>query len=66
VIPGIDTRGRLAVRDVIAIVVSIVIGVGIFKTPALVAANSDSSGLVLLVWALGGLISLLGALCYGN
>jgi basic amino acid/polyamine antiporter, APA family len=66
VIPGIDTRGRLAVKDVIAIVVSIVIGVGIFKTPALVAANSDSSGLVLLVWALGGLISLLGALCYGE
>lgn len=64
--PGIDVRGRLAVRDVIAIVVSIVIGVGIFKTPALVAANSDSSGLVLLVWALGGLISLLGALCYAE
>lgn len=65
-IQGIDTRGRLAVKDVIAIVVSIVIGVGIFKTPALVAANSESSGLVLLVWALGGLISLLGALCYGE
>ncbi len=49
-----------------AIIVGIVIGVGIFKTPALVAANVDSDLGFLLIWLLGGLISFLGALCYGE
>ena len=49
-----------------AIVVGVVIGVGIFKTPALVAANVDSELSFLLIWLLGGLISFLGALCYGE
>ena len=63
---GSGPRGTLTVKDVIAIVVGIVIGVGIFKTPSLVAANTSSPGLLLLLWALGGFISLLGALCYAE
>jgi len=62
-VTGSGPRGTLAVKDVIAIVVGIVIGVGIFKTPSLVAANTSSPGLLLLLWALGGFISLLSALC---
>ena len=49
-----------------AVVVGIVVGVGIFKTPALVAANVGSEIGFLLVWLFGGLISLMGALCYGE
>jgi len=49
-----------------AIIVGIVIGAGIFKTPALVAANVDSDLSFLLIWLLGGFISFLGALCYGE
>ncbi len=49
-----------------AVVVGIVIGVGIFKTPALVAANLDSELSFLLIWLFGGLISFLGALCYAE
>ncbi len=63
---GTEVKGTLAVRDVVAIVVGIVVGVGIFKTPSLVAANTGSPGLVLLLWTLGGIISLLGALCYAE
>ncbi len=49
-----------------AVIVGIVVGVGIFKTPALVAANVGSEISFLIVWLLGGLISLMGALCYGE
>jgi amino acid transporter len=47
-------------------IVGLVIGVGIFKTPPLVAANLGSDWLVVLSWVLGGLMSLVGALCYAE
>ncbi len=49
-----------------AVIIGIVIGAGIFKTPALVAANVHSDIDFLLIWLLGGLISLTGALCYAE
>jgi basic amino acid/polyamine antiporter, APA family len=56
----------LSVTDAVAIIVGVVVGVGIFKTPSIVAASSGSEGMVLLVWLLGGMISLVGALCYAE
>ncbi len=54
----------LSVTDAVAIIIGIVIGAGVFKTPSIVAANSGSEWMVLLVWTAGGAISLVGALCY--
>ncbi len=56
----------LSVRDGVALVGGVVIGAGIFKTPALVAASFNSQTAVIGAWALGGLISLTGALCYAE
>jgi basic amino acid/polyamine antiporter, APA family len=56
----------LRLVDAIALIVGLVIGAGIFETPALVAANADSQRDVLQVWALGGAISFIGALCYAE
>ena len=39
------------------------IGAGILRTPGLVAGQLGSPGLITLAWSLGGLYSLLGALC---
>jgi len=47
-------------------VVSLVIGIGIFRTPALVAASAGTSTAFYLVWVLGGVISLCGALTYAE
>ena len=47
-------------------VVGIVVGAGIFRTPALVAGASASGTAMLLAWLLGGLISMVGALCYAE
>jgi amino acid transporter len=52
--------------DAIALIVGIVVGAGIFRTPSLVAANSTSEAVVLLLWGLGGLVSLIGAMCYAE
>lgn len=59
-------RPALRFVDAVAITVGIVIGAGIFRTPQLVAANSSSRAGVLLAWAAGGLVSLVGALCYAE
>jgi len=52
--------------DAISIIVGIVIGAGVFKTPALVAANTSNDTMFLLSWLLGGTVSLFGALSYAE
>lgn len=59
-------RPLLRLVDAIALIVGIVIGAGIFETPALVAANMGTARGVVVVWVLGGVISLMGALCYAE
>lgn len=56
----------LTTRYVIVVIMAMVIGAGIFKSPALVAANAGSENVVYLLWVIGGLISLMGALCYSE
>jgi APA family basic amino acid/polyamine antiporter len=52
--------------DAMALIVGTVVGAGIFRTPTLVAANAGSEGAVLLAWVAGGVVSLMGALCYAE
>jgi basic amino acid/polyamine antiporter, APA family len=59
-------RPSIRLVDAIALIVGLVIGAGIFETPALVAANTNSEFAVLQVWMLGGVISIIGALCYAE
>ncbi|MCY7336495.1 MAG: amino acid permease [Chamaesiphon sp.] len=59
-------RPSIRLIDAIALIVGLVIGAGIFETPALVAANTDSSNSVLQAWSIGGIISIIGALCYAE
>ncbi|WP_257656449.1 APC family permease [Parapedobacter lycopersici] len=61
-----DPTPTLRMVDAIAIIVGIVVGAGIFRTPSLVAANTGSTELFLLAWLLGGIVSLIGALCYAE
>src|SRR5690606_5298650 len=56
----------LGPADAIALIVGIVIGAGIFRTPSLVADSVNSGGMMLLVWLFGGIVSLIGALCYAE
>ncbi len=56
----------LASKDAVGMIVGIVVGAGIFRTPSLVAANVGSEVSFLLLWVAGGAISLIGALCYAE
>ena len=57
-------KPTLGPLQAIAIVVGIVIGAGIFKAPSLVAMNSPSEAWMMAAWIFGGLVSIIGALCY--
>ncbi|MDQ3173907.1 MAG: amino acid permease [Acidobacteriota bacterium] len=56
----------LALKDAVSMIVGIVVGAGIFRTPSLVAANVTSETHAMLLWVAGGAISLVGALCYAE
>jgi len=59
-------KPKLTIFDTTMIVVSLVIGIGIFRTPALVAASTRSTELFFAAWVLGGLISFIGALTFAE
>ncbi len=59
-------RRTLGLREAITLIVGIVIGAGIFKTPAVVASMTGNSSFMFLAWVAGGIVSLIGALCYAE
>ncbi len=59
-------RASLSIGDGIAMMVGLIIGVGIFKLPFLVALNVDSTAMFLGLWVIGGVITLIGAMVYSE
>lgn len=57
---------RLGLFDASMLVIGGIIGAGIFLNPAIVAERTGSAGLTLAVWALGGVVALIGAMCFGE
>jgi APA family basic amino acid/polyamine antiporter len=57
---------RFGVWAALAMIVAEVMGVGIFLTPAQMARTLGSTEWVLAVWAVVGLLSAAGALCYAE
>lgn len=53
---------RLGAISAVGVLVGIVIGSGIFRVPSLVVADVGSAGAAALVWVLGAVVSLCGAL----
>ncbi len=56
-------KQTLGLSMVVVVVIANVIGSGVYKKVAPMAAELHSSGWVLIAWVLGGVISLFGALC---
>ena len=60
------TKSKLTLFDFTMIVVSLVIGMGIFRTPANVAKASPDTFLFFTAWIAGGLVAFCGALTYAE
>ena len=60
------TKSKLTLFDFTMIVVSLVIGMGIFRTPANVAKASPDTFLFFVAWIAGGLVAFCGALTYAE
>ena len=59
-------RETLSLVDGLVLVVGMVVGVGVFATPALVAQFAGNSFNYLALWLVGGALTLVGALCYAE
>jgi APA family basic amino acid/polyamine antiporter len=56
-------RRLLGLAFGLAVIVGSTIGVGILRTPGLVAGHLHSGSAILIAWMVGGLYTLLGAVC---
>lgn len=59
-------KKSLGVFDAIAIVAGSMIGSGIFIVSSLIAKEVNSTLLLLTVWLIAGIMTVFGALCYGE
>ncbi|MCC6889062.1 MAG: amino acid permease [Hyphomicrobiales bacterium] len=64
--PDRRSRGGISVLQGAAFIVGIVIGIGIFKSPQLVAQNVANETTFIALWIAGGLVTLIGALVYAE
>ena len=61
---GVQLQRSLGLGSGISIIVGTIIGSGIWVTPGFIMTYSESVGVYLLQWALAGILSALGAMCY--
>ncbi|MCE7040921.1 APC family permease [Dyadobacter sp. CY312] len=64
--PENNIRPQIGVFDLGMIVVSLVIGIGIFRTPAIVARQAGTEQIFFSAWIFGGIVSLIGALVFAE
>jgi basic amino acid/polyamine antiporter, APA family len=57
---------RLTLWDSICLIVGIIIGASIYQSSQLVFQSAGSAGMGMAAWAIGGVVSLIGALCYAE
>ena len=63
--PQTQTPARsLTLLDGLAMLIGIVLGIGIFRAPSLVANFVPNETVFIALWFLGGVIAFIGALCY--
>lgn len=63
---GPTPQKTISVLDGVAFIVGVVIGIGIFRMPPLVANNTANETMFMLAWLAGGCAMLIGALCYAE
>ena len=57
---------QLSLIDTVSLIIGIVVGVSIFKMPGMVFANVEYAWQGVAAWVAGGVLSLVGALCFAE
>ena len=57
---------QLSLFDTVNLIIGIVVGVAIFKAPGTVFGNVEYAWQAIAAWLLGGVLSLMGALCFAE
>ncbi len=65
-VEGAQPKPSLSLGDAVAMIVGLIVGAGIFGTPAIVAGAVGSETLLYAAWIAGGIVSIIGALCYAE
>lgn len=63
---GGGLKREMGLMSAINVIISVMIGSGIFVSPTAALKHSGSVGFCLVVWAVCGVISLMGALCFAE
>lgn len=56
----------LTAFDGVAVVAGLTIGTGIFASPGTIALLVQHVGISLVVWIIGGILAMLGGLCFAE
>jgi len=63
---AVTIKPTLRYFDLTMIVISMVIGIGIFRNPSIIAQSAGTPSIFFLAWITGGTISLVGALTFAE
>jgi len=61
-----EPRRQLTLLDAVSLMIGVIIGAGIYQNAPMVARATTSSWGVIGLWALGGLLSMMGAMSYAE
>src|SRR5215218_9077510 len=72
--PATDSSGtplpahapRLSLWDSVCLIVGIIIGASIYQSSQYIFQSSGSASRGMAAWAIGGVVSLIGAICYAE
>src|SRR4029079_1382575 len=59
-------RRELKLLDAVCLVVGVIVGAGVYSFSPAIASATDSASAIIILWILGGFLSLLGAMCYAE
>ncbi|XP_064467563.1 Y+L amino acid transporter 2-like isoform X2 [Ornithodoros turicata] len=59
-------KRRMSLMNAVSLITGSIVGSGVFVTPTGILRDVGSPGMSLVVWAISGILSLVGAMCYAE